>query len=194
MPVTWYPRDFVKVPMTDMRMRADPSTGYPGRTYRFYNGPKVYEFGYGLSYSNYLYEFTLLTESKMYLSHPTAATRPAKNSDSVRCLLASNLDTKFCESKAAKVTVGVRNEGEMAGKHTILLFAKPAKPVNGSPVKLLVGFKKVEIKSGERTDVEFLVNPCEHLSKANEEGLKVIQEGSYSLVVGDVEHPLDIFV
>ncbi|KAL0368808.1 UNVERIFIED_CONTAM: putative beta-D-xylosidase 7 [Sesamum calycinum] len=30
-----------KVPMTDMRMRADPSTGYPGRTYRFYGGTKT---------------------------------------------------------------------------------------------------------------------------------------------------------
>jgi hypothetical protein len=36
LPITWYPKDYIKVPMTDMRMRADPSTGYPGRTYRFY--------------------------------------------------------------------------------------------------------------------------------------------------------------
>lgn len=194
MPVTWYPADFVKVPMTDMRMRADPSTGYPGRTYRFYNGPKVYEFGYGLSYSNYVYEFTLVTENKLYLSHPTAATQPAKNTDSVRYKLVSDLDKRFCESRSAKVSIGVRNEGEMAGKHTVLLFAKPAKPGNGSPVKLLVGFKKVEINAGERAEVEFSVNPCKHVSKANEEGLKIIEEGSYSLVVGDVEHPLDIFV
>ncbi|KAJ1438269.1 Immunoglobulin-like fold [Sesbania bispinosa] len=34
--MTWYPKDFIKVPMTDMRMRADPTSGYPGRTYRFY--------------------------------------------------------------------------------------------------------------------------------------------------------------
>ena len=37
--------------MTDMRMRA--AGGYPGRTYRFYNGKTIYKFGYGLSYSNF---------------------------------------------------------------------------------------------------------------------------------------------
>ncbi|KAK6115469.1 hypothetical protein DH2020_007738 [Rehmannia glutinosa] len=56
LPVTWYPKDFITVPMTDMRMRPQPSSGYPGRTYRFYKGPKVFEFGYGLSFSTYSYE------------------------------------------------------------------------------------------------------------------------------------------
>ncbi|CAK9313088.1 unnamed protein product [Citrullus colocynthis] len=193
LPLTWYPRDFIKFPMTDMRMRADPSTEYPGRTYRFYNGPKVYEFGYGLSYSNYLYEFTSVTESKLHLSNPTAS-QPAKSSGSIRYRLVSELDKKFCESRAVNVTVGVRNDGEMAGKHSVLLFVKPSKPINGSPVKQLVGFKRVEINAGGRSEIEFLLSPCEHVSKANEEGLMIIEEGSYSLVVGDVEHPLDIFV
>jgi hypothetical protein len=51
LPVTWYPEEFTKIPMTDMRMRAAGS--YPGRSYRFYNGKTVYKFGYGLSYSNF---------------------------------------------------------------------------------------------------------------------------------------------
>ncbi|TVU02887.1 hypothetical protein EJB05_51595, partial [Eragrostis curvula] len=42
LPVTWYPEEFTKFPMTDMRMRADPASGYPGRSYRFYNGKTVY--------------------------------------------------------------------------------------------------------------------------------------------------------
>ncbi|XP_022997068.1 probable beta-D-xylosidase 7 [Cucurbita maxima] len=193
LPVTWYPRDFIKVPMTDMRMRAEPSSGYPGRTYRFYNGPKVYEFGYGLSYSDHHYEFTSVTGSKLNLRPPTAS-QAAMNSDSVRYRLVSELDGKFCESNAVNVTVGVRNQGGMGGKHSVLLFVKPTKPENGSPMKQLVGFKRVEINAGDRSEVEFLVNPCKHVSKANEEGLMVIEEGSHSLVVGDVEHPLDIFV
>ncbi|MBA0612802.1 hypothetical protein Godav_013356, partial [Gossypium davidsonii] len=44
LPVTWYPQSYVNVPMTDMRMRPEPSSSYPGRTYRFYQGPKVFEF------------------------------------------------------------------------------------------------------------------------------------------------------
>ena len=43
--------------MTDMRMRPDSSQGYPGRTYRFYTGNTIYDFGYGLSYSNFKHSF-----------------------------------------------------------------------------------------------------------------------------------------
>ncbi|RVW22014.1 Beta-xylosidase/alpha-L-arabinofuranosidase 2 [Vitis vinifera] len=36
LPMTWYPQSYIdKVPMTNMNMRPDPASGYPGRTYRF---------------------------------------------------------------------------------------------------------------------------------------------------------------
>ncbi|MFQ6628628.1 hypothetical protein Gotur_006609, partial [Gossypium turneri] len=66
LPVTWYPQSYVNVPMTDMRMRPEPSSSYPGRTYRFYQGPKVFEFGYGLSYSNYTYEILPVTQKRVH--------------------------------------------------------------------------------------------------------------------------------
>ncbi|RWW07388.1 hypothetical protein GW17_00029231, partial [Ensete ventricosum] len=69
LPVTWYPQEFTKVPMTDMRMRPDPTTGYPGRSYRFYTGKTVYQFGYGLSYSNYSYEFEAKAATSIYLNN-----------------------------------------------------------------------------------------------------------------------------
>ncbi|GFY90155.1 beta-D-xylosidase 4 [Actinidia rufa] len=54
LPMSWYPQSYTdKIPMTNMNMRPDPATGYPGRTYRFYTGPTVYTFGDGLSYSSY---------------------------------------------------------------------------------------------------------------------------------------------
>ncbi|KAF5823710.1 putative glycosidase [Helianthus annuus] len=44
---SWYPQSYTeKVNMTDMNMRPDPTTGYPGRTYRFYKGDTVYTFGH----------------------------------------------------------------------------------------------------------------------------------------------------
>ncbi|KAJ1419910.1 Immunoglobulin-like fold [Sesbania bispinosa] len=53
LPMTWYPQSYVeKVPMTNMNMRADPATGYPGRTYRFYKGETVFSFGDGISFSS----------------------------------------------------------------------------------------------------------------------------------------------
>ncbi|KAK9930573.1 hypothetical protein M0R45_027608 [Rubus argutus] len=40
LPVTWYTKDYIKIPMTDMRMRPDTKSGYPGRTYRFTQAKK----------------------------------------------------------------------------------------------------------------------------------------------------------
>ncbi|KAE8077342.1 hypothetical protein FH972_015914 [Carpinus fangiana] len=187
LPVTWYPRDYVKVPMTDMRMRAEASSGYPGRTYRFYEGEKVFEFGYGLSYSNYVYELPAVTQSMIHLNQ-SSATQTAENR------LVSELDKDLCERKKISVNIHVKNEGEMAGKHSVLLFVRREKASNGSPVKQLVGFQSINLKAGERGEVEFVLNPCERLSRANEAGLMVIEPGSHFLVVGDAELPLNIII
>jgi beta-D-xylosidase 4 len=58
LPVSWYPEEYTKIKMTDMHMCPDKSSGYPGRTYRFYTGKTVYNFGYGLSYSTFTHVFT----------------------------------------------------------------------------------------------------------------------------------------
>ncbi|GER31836.1 beta-xylosidase 3 [Striga asiatica] len=49
-PMTWYSESFTGVPMSDMNMRPDPCRNYPGRTYRFYTGDTVHNFGYELIY------------------------------------------------------------------------------------------------------------------------------------------------
>ncbi|VVA13772.1 PREDICTED: probable beta-D-xylosidase [Prunus dulcis] len=194
LPVTWYTQDYVKVPMTDMRMRPDTKTGYPGRTYRFYKGGNVYHFGFGLSYSNYIYEFaSAIAQNKLYLNESSISPK-VESSDSGHFRLIPDLSEEFCEKKKFPVRVAVKNHGEMVGKHPVLLFVGQKNPNNGSPMKQLVGFQSVILSAGERAELEFILNPCEHLSHANEGGLMVVEEGSYFLQVGDVEYPLDIIV
>ncbi|TKY74355.1 beta-D-xylosidase 7 [Spatholobus suberectus] len=193
LPITWYPKDYIKVPMTDMRMRADPSTGYPGRTYRFYKGPKVYEFGYGLSYSKYSYEFVSVTHDKLHFNQSSTHLM-AENSETIRYKLVSELGEQTCHSMSVSVTVRVQNRGSMVGKHPVLLFMRPRKQKSGSPMKQLVGFQSVMLDAGEMTHVGFEVSPCEHLSRANEAGAKIIEEGSHLLLVDDQELPIDIIV
>ncbi|KAB1199837.1 putative beta-D-xylosidase 7 [Morella rubra] len=185
LPVTWYPQDFIKVPMTDMRMRPEPLSGYPGRTYRFYKGEKVFEFGYGLSYSKYAYKFSSVTQSMLQLNQSAAET--------VEYMLVSELDQKLCKKKVS-VIVAVKNQGEMAGKHPVLLFVRKEKPSDGSPVKQLVGFQSIHLNAGENAEVEFVLSPCEHLTRANEVGLTVIEPGLHVLAVGDEEYPITIMV
>ena len=52
LPITFYPASYVnEVSMFDMSMR--PSSTNPGRTYKFYTGKPVFEFGFGLSYTTF---------------------------------------------------------------------------------------------------------------------------------------------
>ncbi|MBA0648006.1 hypothetical protein Goklo_015799 [Gossypium klotzschianum] len=186
LPVTWYPQSYTNIPMTDMRMRPEPSSGYPGRTYRFYQGPKVFEFGYGLSYSNYTYEFLPVKRNKVYL-HNQVSSHVVGNSNPPGYIPVSKIGTEVCDKIKHQVTVRVENNGEMAGKHSLLLFVRPANMSNMRPVKQLVAFQSVNLKAGERAEIELELRPCEHLSLANEDGTMVIEEGSYFLSIGDKE-------
>ncbi|XP_071713319.1 probable beta-D-xylosidase 7 [Rutidosis leptorrhynchoides] len=186
LPMTWYPREFSNVPMTDMRMRPDPSSGYPGRTYRFYTGKTVFEFGHGLSYSNHSYKFVSSTQNKIILS-------PNKAIPS-RSILVSRVGKGLCEKVEFMVAVSVENQGQ-ASNHTVLLFAKwDDMDSNKHLTKQLVGYRRVSLGANESSEVEFVVKPCEYFSRANEDGLMVMQEGSYSLVVGDQEYDIDIVI
>jgi len=35
--MTWYPKSFENIDIKNVNMRPNSTTGYPGRTYRFYN-------------------------------------------------------------------------------------------------------------------------------------------------------------
>lgn len=190
--MTWYPKQFIKIPMTDMRMRPDPSSGYPGRTYRFYTGPKVYRFGYGLSYTKYRYEFVSVTQNKLSLSQISTTGTTLQNSDSVHYTSVTDTETESCEKAKFSATVQVHNNGEMDGKHAVLMFVRQNDVVNGKPMKQLVGFESVTTNAGDRSEVEFVVSPCEHFRTANEDGLMVVEEGTRYLFVGDQQYAISV--
>ncbi|EYU33329.1 hypothetical protein MIMGU_mgv1a001598mg [Erythranthe guttata] len=195
LPVTWYPKDFIRVPMTDMRMRPDPSSRYPGRTYRFYNGPKVFEFGYGLSYTKYSYEFMPSTPNTIHLNQLTPNSHQATDETSIiRSLSVSEIGTHNCEKLKFSTHVGVENTGNMTGKHPVLLFVRheTTSNINGRPSKELVGFESVSLDARERAEIEFVLDPCENLSTANEDGVMVIEEGYRYLVVEDKEYAINV--
>ncbi|GAB4853431.1 hypothetical protein Ancab_017622 [Ancistrocladus abbreviatus] len=66
-PVTWYLQDYAdQVPMKDMNMRPDKTRGFPGRTYRFYTRPSLYQFGHGLSHSTF-YKYIKSAPSTIFI-------------------------------------------------------------------------------------------------------------------------------
>ncbi|CAL9748144.1 unnamed protein product [Musa acuminata subsp. burmannicoides] len=191
LPVTWYPQEFTKVPMTDMRMRADPATGYPGRTYRFYNGKPVYQFGYGLSYSSHSYEFAAGTTTSIYLNNSLSPQAHPNDPNTLSYDVAS-LGFNTCGELKISATVGVKNHGPMAGRHPVLLFSRWPSTEHGRPAKQLVDFQSVHLEAGESTKVEFSLRACDHLSRVTDDGRRVLDKGSHFLIVGDEEHEISI--
>eukprot|EP00038_Savillea_parva_P031675 m.89355 g.89355 ORF g.89355 m.89355 type:complete len:785 (-) comp9801_c0_seq1:94-2448(-) len=59
LPITMYPAEYNKqLTIEQAAMRSDASTGYPGRTYKYYVGKPLFEFGAGLSLTTFTTECT----------------------------------------------------------------------------------------------------------------------------------------
>ncbi|KAK3419894.1 hypothetical protein EUGRSUZ_G00652 [Eucalyptus grandis] len=171
LPMTWYPQSYVDaVPMTNMNMRPDPATGYPGRTYRFYIGPTVYLFGEGLSYS----------DSHSLVQAPQLAYMPLEEAIG-----------KTCSNLALDVHLNVKNVGRFSGSHTVFLFSSPPS-VHRAPQKHLLGFEKVFLASQSEAQLQFKVNVCKDLSLVDELGHRKVALGTHVLHIGDLKHALSM--
>uniref|UniRef100_A0ACD5X5Y6 Uncharacterized protein n=1 Tax=Avena sativa TaxID=4498 RepID=A0ACD5X5Y6_AVESA len=195
LPVTWYPEEFTtRVPMTDMRMRADPATGYPGRSYRFYQGNTVYKFGYGLSYSKFSRRLLVSGTSRETPNTSTILSgltvTPTANGGASYDVEEIGVDG--CEQLKFPAMVEVHNHGPLDGKHSVLMFLRWPNVTGGRPVSQLVGFRSQHLMAGEKASLRFDVSPCEHFSRAREDGKKVIDRGSHFLMVDKDESEISM--
>lgn len=192
--MTWYPESFTRIPMTDMNMRADPSRGYPGRTYRFYTGPRIYDFGQGLSYTNYTYNL-LSAPSKLSLlgSIKAGSENNMQHKNGYDELDYIHVDDmEFCGSLIFHVQVLVMNKGDMDGSHVVMLFSRVPKNFKGAPERQLIGFDRVHTVSYGSTETRIMVDPCEDLSIVNELGKRVLPLGDHTLMLLNLEHIVSI--
>ncbi|XVF44988.1 hypothetical protein PTKIN_Ptkin02bG0169400 [Pterospermum kingtungense] len=181
-PFTWYPQEYAdKVPMTDMNMRANTTTKFPGRTYRFYTGKSIYEFGHGLSYTSF---------SKFIISAPSTILIPLKQNYNI--LYANSVGEAIdvssinCNNLKFNLVIGVKNNGPMNGSHVVLLFWKPPSSggVTGAPNLQLVGFERVEVNRGKTQTVTISLDVCKELTLVDAEGKRKLVIGQHTLFVG----------
>ncbi|KAJ1703933.1 hypothetical protein LUZ63_003712 [Rhynchospora breviuscula] len=178
LPITWYPESFSEnISMTDMRMRPDPSTGYPGRTYRFYTGTPIYPFGYGLSYTTFKYS---LLKAPGLVNIPTGTACLFKHCQSI------NATSSYCNGLSFQVRVRVQNTGTRPGADSVLLYFTPPH-VHNAPRKQLISFEKVYLEPWEAKNVVFKVDVCKDLSIADEEGGRKLALGIHSFQIGNLQ-------
>lgn len=181
--MSWYPESYVsKVNMTNMNMRPDPATGYPGRTYRFYKGETVYTFGDGLSYTQFNHQI---------LQAPKLVAMALEEGHICKSSLCKSIDAveQSCQNAAFNVHLSVKNAGTMSGSHTVFLFSSPPQ-VHNAPQKHLLGFERVYLTPQGEGLVRFNVDVCKHLSVVDELGNRKVALGEHVLHIGDLKHSL----
>ena len=99
-----------------------------GRTYRFFDGPPLYAFGHGLSYTTFAYD-------SLRVSSDTLAT-----------------------NGSIMVRVNITNTGQRAGDEVVQLYVQHLASSVSRPRQDLKGFKRVSLKPGETRTVEFALS------------------------------------
>ncbi len=162
-----------------IKVEDNPTYGfYPGDTkrsihaediyigYRWYEKKKIpvnFSFGFGMSYTKYVYESISLDKTAM------------------------------TDEDTLTVTVKVKNVGERDGKEIIQLYTSaPEKAAEPRSVKELKGFKKVFIKAAESAEVTFTLSKRAFAYWDEYENKWRVPTGKYKVLIGasSVDTPL----
>nr|XP_011460171.1 PREDICTED: beta-xylosidase/alpha-L-arabinofuranosidase 1-like [Fragaria vesca subsp. vesca] len=196
LPLTWYPADYVDMlPLTSMPLRPVDSLGYPGRTYKFYNGSTVYPFGYGLSYTQFNYTILSATRSLDIkldksqhcrdLDYKEGEYKPPCSS-----VLIDDLDCQY----DFEFEVEVQNVGKRDGSEVIMVYSKPPSGIASTHAKQVIGFQRVFVKAGMTEKVKFVFNVYKSLGIVDYTAYNLLPSGGHTISLGDdvVTFPLHV--
>ncbi|QGH33644.1 glycoside hydrolase family 3 protein [Gracilibacillus salitolerans] len=99
------------------------------RTYRYMENEALYSFGYGLSYTSFIY-------------------KPV-----------NQLDHSFSTSENINIQLSIQNTGEMEAEEAIQIYVRNIEASVRVPNLELKGFKKIKLKPKEEKVIEFTVTP-----------------------------------
>jgi len=164
LPATVYPQKYTyEADMWNMNMRSNSTTGFPGRTYRFYNGVSVWPFGFGLSFTTFSYQWT----------DPLL-----QSTDGIT--LASLLSI-------SSLSIRVTNTGTRAGDAVVLAFLVPPTPTTPTdPNKTLFGFARVELLAGANAVVNIPIDAT-NFQLADSSGMWVTRTGKWRVSIDQPE-------
>jgi beta-glucosidase len=125
-----------------------------GFTYMYLNGPPLYAFGHGLSYTTFDY-------SKLRLSEQSLAA-----------------------DGTLTVAVDVKNTGKHAGDEVAQLYVREVNPVVKRPVKELRGFQRVSLAPGEEHTLTFTLPASKLAYWDETTHAFVVNSGAFDILVG----------
>ncbi|XXG84668.1 hypothetical protein AAC387_Pa10g2135 [Persea americana] len=200
LPLTWYTADYVdKLPMTSLQLRPDDEMGYPGRTYKFYNGSTVYPFGYGLSYTQFNMALVRGPRSvKVKLSSNqhcrSLPTKPNGYLNPCPSVLVDEL-SKNTNKETIDFEVLVENVGGRDGSLVLIVYAEPPQQFEGFPFKQAVDFERVALKAGESKTVKFELVVAKSLSVVTDTAYVALPSGGHMIHIhgdGAVTFPVNV--
>ena len=169
LPITQYPAIYpTQIPMTDMNLR--PSATSPGRTYKWYTGTPIYEFGFGLHYTTFAFSWASSTPR----TYAIADVVSRANASGVAFPDLAPLDT---------FAVRVENTGATTSDYVALLFASGAFGPAPRPNKQLVAYTRVHGLAPGASAIASMNVTLGALARADEDGRKWLYPGSYTLAL-----------
>jgi len=116
----------------------------------------LYNFGHGLSYSQF--EYSNLRADKPTFTHP---------------------------EQEVILRFKISNTGNKPGKEVALAFFRQEKGSITRPVRQLFHFDKIALQPGEMKTIEISINPMETFSYPNENNQRVLEKGEYTIMIGE---------
>ncbi len=98
------------------------------------------------------------------------------------------LSTKqIAEDEKLVAKIRVKNTGPFVGKETIMWFLKDDFASITRPIRELAHFEKTELEVNESKVFEFVIEPRKHLTFPDKTGDVLLEKGTFTLMVGDLE-------
>ncbi|KAH9897322.1 glycoside hydrolase family 3 protein [Xylariomycetidae sp. FL2044] len=186
LPITQYPARYVDdVPMTDMGLRPNATSGNPGRTYMWF-GDATLPFGYGLHYTNFSVAVVgdeaegegECDETELWNSSSSTSTWDTSS-------LVSGCAAPINKCAFRDVEVTVTNTGAATSDFVALGFLAGEHGPEPYPIKRLVAYRRVfgVAAGGGSAATAALPLTLGSLARRSDEGHLVLYPGSYSLLV-----------
>lgn len=154
---TWY-RSLEDIPATnDYAIKKQDSVSKKARTYMYFDGPVLFPFGHGLSYTTFEYANLKLDK------------------------------TNYDANDTIRVSVDLTNTGDRAGSEIVQAYITKqmvGKQRDNKPARQLKGFTKVYLEPGQTRTVTIDIPLKEVTFWSNLRKKMVVENGPYTLAVG----------